>query len=212
MPSASNPAYGKELCDQKGYHCINVGKHDSWKSLWPDEKKRNIVMRLNRTNLPLSFRDFVVVPDHLDQIDINDIAPFPDLIEPQKSKLILVDLKLQAFAAYNRFGYLVAWGPITSGQKWCADVGRSCRTVIGTFRFFKKGDADCKSSTYPVGKGGSPMPHCMFFHGGFALHGAELPGIPSTHGCVGVTNKDAAWLSNEFVDIGKRGTIIKIVA
>lgn len=44
------------------------------------------------------------------------------------------------------------------------------------------------------------MPYCMFFQGGFAIHGSsDLPGHHASHGCVRVLVKDAQWLNEEFV-------------
>lgn len=52
------------------------------------------------------------------------------------------------------------------------------------------------------------MPYCMFFHGGYALHGSyKVPGYDDSHGCIRLFIDDARWLNEEFVKIG----ITKIV-
>jgi len=153
----------------------------------------------------------VVVPKDLNSISVRDLSPFPLVIEdPLKDSIIVVDKSLQAFAAYNEEGHLVYWGPATVGRNWCPDTARNCPTPTGNYRLYRKKGEECISNTYPVGEGGTPMPYCMFFFKGYAIHGALLPSIPSTHGCVGIYNNDAKWLNESFVTIGKNGTEVRI--
>jgi lipoprotein-anchoring transpeptidase ErfK/SrfK len=67
-----------------------------------------------------------------------------------------------------------------------------------------KGDADCISSIYPLEtNGGAPMPYCMYFNGGFAVHGSyDIPDYNASHGCVRITPTAAEWLSRNFMNIG----------
>lgn len=45
------------------------------------------------------------------------------------------------------------------------------------------------------------MPWCMYFHGGFALHGSyEVPGFNASHGCIRMFVPDAEWLNQEFTN------------
>jgi lipoprotein-anchoring transpeptidase ErfK/SrfK len=74
--------------------------------------------------------------------------------------------------------------------------------MSGIFRVFSKENERCKSDVYPIGKGGAKMPYCMYFHKGFALHGAEdIPGYRASHGCVRMFIRDAKWLNEQFTDI-----------
>ena len=68
-----------------------------------------------------------------------------------------------SYKAYNDRGRLVRWGRASGGGNYCADIGRSCRTPVGTFRIQSMGGRGCRSSKYPLGSGGAPMPYCMFF-------------------------------------------------
>lgn len=105
--------------------------------------------------------------------------------------------------AYDPGGSVVASGRASGGQHYCADVGRSCKTPIGKFRVHRKGDSSCISSKYPLGEGGARMPHCMFFHRGYAIHGAtNVPNYNASHGCIRVFPNDASWLSNNFIRHG----------
>lgn len=107
------------------------------------------------------------------------------------------------WAAYDPKGDLVKSGSASGGMGWCEDVGRPCRTPIGRFRVYSKGTENCVSRKYPLGEGGAPMPHCMFFRGGYALHGSyHVPNYNASHGCIRVHPRAAAWLHRNFVRIG----------
>lgn len=114
--------------------------------------------------------------------------------------LIDIDLSSLTWSAYDMNGALVRTGRVSGGKEFCADTGRNCETIIGTFTVYRKGGEDCKSTIYPVGRGGAPMPYCMFFHGGYALHGSySVPNYNASHGCVRMTPEDAQWLNEDFV-------------
>jgi len=59
----------------------------------------------------------------------------------------------------------------------------------------------------------SPMPHAIFFHGGFAIHGsydiARLGG-PASHGCIRLHPNDAAVLFDLVQRAGMRDTTIVV--
>ena len=114
--------------------------------------------------------------------------------------LIDIDLSNLTWHAYDVNGALVRSGRVSGGKEFCKDIGKNCETVLGTFTISRKGDENCKSTIYPVGRGGAPMPYCMFFHGGYALHGSNsVPNYNASHGCVRMTPEDAQWLNENFV-------------
>lgn len=131
-----------------------------------------------------------------------DGAPVPQQVKTGGEKLILVDPNAHAWGAYARSGRLVRWGIATAGAASCRDrSGASCRTQIGTFRIYSLGNADCYSKKYPAPDGGAPMPYCMYFHGGQALHGSnEVEFDNASHGCVRIHVSDAKWLRYHFVE------------
>jgi lipoprotein-anchoring transpeptidase ErfK/SrfK len=105
--------------------------------------------------------------------------------------------------AINESGEVVRVGKGSAGRSYCRDIRRRCKTPIGTYHVYSKGGAGCRSSRYPVGHGGAPMPYCMFFNKNFALHGSyEVPNYNASHGCIRVQPSEAKWLSNHFVRIG----------
>ncbi|MCS5712227.1 L,D-transpeptidase [Candidatus Berkiella aquae] len=125
------------------------------------------------------------------------------------SDTIEVDLKKLTWVAYDGTGELIRSGRVSGGKDYCPDIGRECKTVTGTFTIFRKGGEDCKSTIYPVGRGGAPMPYCMFFHGGYALHGSNaVPNYNASHGCVRMAPEDAQWLNEDFVQEGLTQVVV----
>ena len=89
----------------------------------------------------------------------------------------------------------------------------SCKTVAGVFNIFQKKGEQCYSRSFPVDHGGgAPMPYCMFFLDGFALHGSkQVPGYNASHGCVRMYQDDAQWLNKKFVDVNKSDNDLEAV-
>ncbi|MDP3561487.1 MAG: L,D-transpeptidase [Legionellaceae bacterium] len=117
--------------------------------------------------------------------------------------------KTLQWKAISSNGHVIRSGRGSAGRSYCPDIRRSCRTPTGTFHISSKGGAGCKSSRYPVGKGGAPMPYCMFFSKYYAVHGSyDVPNYNASHGCIRVLPNDARWLSNNFMAIGTK-VIIK---
>lgn len=130
---------------------------------------------------------------------------FPRYAETNGEKMFVFDPNAGAWAAYDQSGARVKVGRASGGKDFCPDTGGECRTASGTFRVQVKKGADCVSKTFPVGEGGASMPHCMFFHKGFAVHGsAFVPDQPSSHGCVRVLPSAAQWLHDDFMDVGTK--------
>ncbi len=127
----------------------------------------------------------------------------PEQIDSSGEKRFIFDPQRLAWGAYDESGELIRFGRASGGNKWCADVGRPCYTSVGEFKIYRKGSASCKSSKYPLPNGGAPIPHCMFFKGGMAIHGSNnVPDHNASHGCIRVLKEDAAWLHSDFLDIG----------
>ena len=102
-------------------------------------------------------------------------------------------------------GKVIRSGRGSGGSHYCKDIGRSCRTPTGTYSVISKGGSDCRSSKYPVNRGGAPMPYCMFFRKNYAIHGSpDLPARNASHGCIRVRPSDARWLNHNFMRVGSR--------
>lgn len=210
-----NKYYGVGLCSQPGYKCIRIKRGITWKQKFPDPRERDIVQRLNRSDTSLYAGRKIVVPEDLQNTTLKDITPFPSKIKSPNEKLLIVDQNLLAVAAYDPNGRLVFWGPISPGKDYCPDVGRACRTTTGIYYVFNKQGEECQSNVFPVGRGGSDMPFCMFFYKGYALHGSkEVYGHRASHGCIRMFTRDAEWLNKNFVGVahhgGSKGTKIVV--
>lgn len=107
------------------------------------------------------------------------------------------------WTAIDADGAVVKTGHGSAGRSYCPDTGRHCHTPTGTFHVISKGGAGCRSSRYPVGRGGSPMPYCMYFSKNYAVHGSyEVPNYNASHGCIRVHPQDAKWLYYNFMKVG----------
>lgn len=130
-----------------------------------------------------------------------DDTPLPPYVKSMGEKFILVDPILHAWGAYNGNGKLMRWGIASAGADWCQDMEGSCRTRTGIFRIYSLGDGECISHTFPIPEGGAPMPYCMYFNGGQAIHGSyEVEYANLSHGCIRVKISDAKWLRYHFVE------------
>lgn len=102
-------------------------------------------------------------------------------------------------------GRVIRTGKGSGGSTYCRDVKRACKTPTGTFSIISKRGANCRSSRYPLGKGGAPMPYCMFFSKYYAIHGSpDVPNHNASHGCIRVKTHDARWLHRHFLHIGAK--------
>ena len=120
-------------------------------------------------------------------------------------KVVVVDPKVHAWGAYDSDGSLQKAGLATSGSNWCPDIKRRCHTSTGTFRIYSLGASSCKSHIFPKPRGGAPMPYCMFFNRGQALHGSgEVVDANVSHGCVRMHVADAEWLRFNFANVGTK--------
>jgi len=129
---------------------------------------------------------------------------FPAKRKATGRKVFIFDPKATAWAAYDANGNRVKTGRASGGKDYCEDIGRSCRTVTGTFRVYSEKGAECTSSKYPIEtNGGARMPYCMHFHGGYSIHGAyEVPNYNASHGCIRVLPSAAKWLNENFMNVG----------
>lgn len=205
--TATAAQYGRHLCDQADYTCIKVARGQTWKSLFPDENDLMIVKKVNRMNTPLRVGMVIAVPKNLSKVKLLDLSPLPHQGNPSS---VMVDLSDLAWGAYDDNGKLINWGPVSGGKNYCPDVGRGCKTLTGSYTFYRKQGPGCVSSKFPVPRGGAPMPYCMHFSGGYAMHAsATVPGYNASHGCLRMFYEDAEWLNLNFVNVGR--THVRII-
>ncbi len=219
----SNSKYfGERLCSNPDYICKKVRRGENWETLFPNADQRDIVRRVNRMNNEIWAGMVIAVPRNLEHATIYSVSPFPRYIAAPGEKVIYVSQKLLAWGAYDAQGELVWWGPVSPGKGYCADTREKvCVTPGGSYRVYSKDGLECISKIFPKRAngidGGAPMPYCMFFYEGFALHGsADVPGYAASHGCARLYPEDAKWLNQQFVDLpgveGRKGTRVVVEA
>jgi hypothetical protein len=129
----------------------------------------------------------------------------PQHISESGHRVVVVDPREHTWAAYSETGDLVKGGQASAGSDYCSDLGRPCHTSVGRFHVYSLGSPECKSTKFPMPRGGAPMPYCMFFNKDQALHGvpdSEVADANLSHGCVRMHVADAEWLRYNFVNIG----------
>ncbi|EKD71040.1 MAG: enhanced entry protein [uncultured bacterium] len=146
-------------------------------------------------------------PPKVEKPQPNYASRVPQSINSHGQKVIVVDPRAHVWAAYGPDGNLIRAGLATAGAKYCPDIKRACKTRAGTFRVNSLGSKSCKSSIYPLPKGGAPMPYCMFFNGNQGLHGSHYHAVIEgnvSHGCVRMRIQDAEWLRFNFARVGTK--------
>ncbi|MEJ5261585.1 MAG: L,D-transpeptidase [Ignavibacterium sp.] len=169
------------------YKFISPPKQNRYKFLIEeyDTIGAKIILALNRVDERFIRKpDSIVVPDTI----LNDkllYSPFPKhlaILESVK-KILLVDQRVQAFAAYE-FGNLVYWGPTSTGKK-------STPTPNGLFHTNWKSKKTISTD--------NPEWILKWYFNlenfrGVSLHQYELPGYPASHACVRLLEEDAYWI------------------
>ena len=114
-----------------------------------------------------------------------DLAPFPREIERLREtpKILLVSLRVQAFAAYES-GRLVQWGPVSTGKRATRTPSRAYHANWKAKSTHSSIDSSWLLRWYVNLDSAS----------GISLHQYDLPGYPASHGCVRLQADDAKWL------------------
>jgi hypothetical protein len=117
--------------------------------------------------------------------DVLDLSPLPRVWAwaAAHAKTILVHQPTQALAAYES-GRLVRWGPVSTGR-------RPLPTPAGLFHLNWRSPG--RTSTVDPGWF---LPWYFNFENdrGISFHQFALPGLPASHACVRLLERDAKWL------------------
>jgi lipoprotein-anchoring transpeptidase ErfK/SrfK len=93
---------------------------------------------------------------------------------------------------------------------WDVSTGRKGHTTpSGSYQPYM-----LKTMHYSSKYNNAPMPHSIFFYGGYAIHATTETnklGRTASHGCVRLHPKNARWLYRLVKDYGKDNTYIRIV-
>lgn len=168
-----------------------------------NEDERDIILAINRISSSVIRKGKVLVmPDTL-LPSMLDYSPYPGTLPGFDSipKLILISLRIQAFAIYEN-GWLTRWGPVSSGKK-------STPTPAGLFHTNFKAEVKISSENSDW-----IMPWYFNFYArrGIAMHQYFLPGYPASHACVRMQERDAKWIfdwAEQWKLSSRTGAVIK---
>lgn len=111
-----------------------------------------------------------------------------------------VNITTQTMTVTNAGQVLYTWKVSTAGKGY--------RTPTGSWK-----PKRMHKMWYSIKYDNAPMPHSIFFNGGFAIHGTnhlKALGRPASHGCVRLHPKNAAKLYSLVREFGKHNTRIRI--
>ncbi|MBU2534266.1 MAG: L,D-transpeptidase [Alphaproteobacteria bacterium] len=113
---------------------------------------------------------------------------------------VSVDISSQSMRVYVNGSLRHVW-KVSTGR-------RPYYTPTGTYR-----PKRLERSWYSRKYNGSPMPHSIFFRGGYAIHGTNYYralGRPASHGCIRLSRRNAAQLFWLVTQHGPSRTRIRI--
>jgi lipoprotein-anchoring transpeptidase ErfK/SrfK len=121
---------------------------------------------------------------------------------PASAKIVAeIDISRQSMEVTVDGAWYATW-PVSTGRK-------GYRTPTGSYR-----PTVLKRMWYSRKYDNSPMPHSIFFHGGYAIHGTNYIkrlGRPASHGCVRLHPANAQELFDLVKAYGRSATRIRIV-
>lgn len=119
----------------------------------------------------------------------------------QSGVLAKIDLSAQRMSVYQNGRLKYTWKVSTAR--------RGYRTPLGNYRPTRMHKRYFSKKYY-----NSPMPHSIFFRGGYAIHGTNAEkrlGRVASHGCVRLSKRNAAKLFSMIQRTGRGRARIKIV-
>ena len=111
-----------------------------------------------------------------------------------------IDISSQRMHVYQNGRRIYSWKVSTGRGRYRTPTGNYRPTVMRRMHY---------SSKY----NNAPMPHSIFFRGGYAIHGTNhirRLGRPASHGCVRLHPRNAATLYRLVRRAGARNTSIRI--
>ena len=82
--------YGAGLCAKPEYRCVTIKRGQTWEKMFPNERERDLVQRLNRSDTYLWAGKKIAIPVNMKDITIFDISPYPTQIKKMGEKIIML--------------------------------------------------------------------------------------------------------------------------
>lgn len=124
--------------------------------------------------------------------------------------MLLTDAKADVYITISKSQQVMYVETPDATFQWNVSTGRKGYTTpSGKFKPYL-----LRPMHYSSKYNNAPMPHSIFFHGGYAIHATDdlnKLGRPASHGCIRLHPKNARWLFRLVKDYGKENTYIRIV-
>ena len=124
--------------------------------------------------------------------------------------MLLTDAKADVYITISKSQQVMYVETPEASFTWDVSTGRKGYTTpSGKFKPYL-----LRPIHYSSKYNNAPMPHSIFFHGGYAIHATDAInklGRPASHGCIRLHPKNARWLFRLVKDYGKENTYIRIV-
>jgi lipoprotein-anchoring transpeptidase ErfK/SrfK len=124
--------------------------------------------------------------------------------------MLVVDAKAEVYITISKSQQVMYVETPEASFAWDVSTGRKGYTTpSGKFKPYL-----LKTMHYSSKYNNAPMPHSIFFHGGYAIHATDdlnKLGRTASHGCIRLHPKNARWLFRIVKDYGKDNTYIRIV-
>lgn len=150
-----------------------------------DEAQMALLEKLNRCDREeLPRQQAIVLPDRWD-LDELSYSPLPQQADWARHlpTALIVHQPLQAFGAYVE-GRLVYWGPVSSGS-----IENPTPKGLYFLNWRSKGRYSTVNPRWYL-----PWYFNFDNKSGRSFHQYELPGLPASHGCIRLLQRDAQWL------------------
>lgn len=123
---------------------------------------------------------------------------------------LVVNAKAEVFITIDKSAQIMIVETPTDQYEWDVSTGRKGYTTpSGNFQPYL-----LKPMHYSSKYENAPMPHSIFFHGGYAIHATDAVdklGRPASHGCIRLSPQNAKWLYRIVKEYGKENTYITVV-
>lgn len=123
--------------------------------------------------------------------------------------LLFTDAKADVFITIDKSEQTMIVQTPDDTYVWDVSTGRKGhRTPTGVFQPYR-----LAKMHYSKKYDNAPMPHSIFFLGGYAIHATydvKNLGRPASHGCIRLSPQNARWLYRIVNDFGAENTYIRI--
>ena len=124
--------------------------------------------------------------------------------------MLVTGAKAEVFITIDKSAQIMIVETPTDQYEWDVSTGRKGYTTpSGNFQPYL-----LKPMHYSSKYENAPMPHSIFFHGGYAIHATDAVnklGRPASHGCIRLSPQNAKWLYRIVKEYGKENTYITVV-